>query len=103
LPHIAAKSKFERRGKGKSGIRDWQTGGRSYGVFFNRNNGIIAAVRKWDVIRFQGITRIFEFGCVAVRTGEAGAGKNQGRTKIRGDDKGSREIRRPSFLRASEM
>jgi hypothetical protein len=44
--------------------------------------GIIVAVRKCDVVHFQGIAAIFEFGSVAVRTRGAGAregGKTRGK------------------------
>jgi hypothetical protein len=105
LPYNAGKSKFE-SGKGKSGIRNWQTGGCGCGVFFTRNIGIIVAVRKCDVILFQRITRIFECGRVAVRTRATLAtegGKHAGRFNIQNHVKGSPKVRRPSFLRASEL
>jgi hypothetical protein len=96
LPYNPGKSKFE-SGKGKSGIRTWQTDGCSCGVFFNRNNGIIVAVRKCDVILFQRITRIFECGCAAVRnvgTWTTEGGKQAVRSNIQDDVKGSRKVRR---------
>ena len=41
--------------------------GRKAAVGTNRNTGIIVAVRNCHVLRFLGVTAIFECGCVAVR------------------------------------